>query len=87
MHSGEEQGHRVLSDAQREQFVREGFVKFGDAFSRGMAADARAILWRETGCDPDDPTTWTRPVVRLGDCPQEPFRKAANTAGVACRIR
>jgi hypothetical protein len=80
MHSGEELGHRVLSDAQSEQFVREGFVKLENVFSREIAVEAREILWRETGCDPDDPTTWTRPVVRLGDCPQEPFRKAANTA-------
>ena len=71
--------HCGLTDQQREQFVRDGFVKIEAAFPAGIAQEARAILWRETGCDPEDPRTWTRPVVRLADCAQEPFRKAANT--------
>jgi phytanoyl-CoA dioxygenase PhyH len=70
---------RVLTDWQREQFVRDGLVKLGDAFPAEIAAEARTILWRETGCDPEDRTTWTRPVVWVGDCRQEPFRKATNT--------
>jgi hypothetical protein len=80
MHSGKEKAYRVLSDAQREQFVHDGFVKLEAAFSRETAAQACEILWREVGCDPEDRQTWTRPVVRLGDLTQEPFRRAANTA-------
>jgi hypothetical protein len=68
-----------LTDEQREQFVRDGFVKIEAAFPVEIAEETRSILWQETGCDPEDPTTWTRPVVRLADCAQEPFRKAANT--------
>jgi hypothetical protein len=49
------------------------------AFPRDVAEAARAILWRDTGCSPDDPGTWTRPVVRLGMYGQEPFATAANT--------
>ncbi len=79
MNSGRNTERRGLTDAQRDQFLHEGFVKLGNAFSPEIAADARAILWRETGCDPHDPTTWTRPVIRLGNLAQEPFRKAANT--------
>ena len=77
MRSGEET-HRVLSDAEREQFVHHGFVKLENAFPSETAAEARAILWSATGCDPDDRKTWTRPVIRLGDFAQEPFRKAVN---------
>lgn len=80
MHAGRELACRVLSDAQRKQFVRGGFVKLEGAFPREIAAEARRILWREIGCDPEDPRTWTRPVIRIGDCAQEPFRQAANTA-------
>lgn len=80
MHLAKQIAHRVLSDAQREQFVHQGFVKLENAFSSEIAAEARAILWTATGCDPDDRTTWTRPVIRLGDFPQEPFRHAVNTA-------
>jgi hypothetical protein len=79
MHSGKSVETRALTPGQREQFVHDGFVKLENAFPREGAVAARAILWRETGCDPDDPSTWTRPVVRLGDFPQEPFQIAANT--------
>lgn len=79
MNSGMEVEHRVLADVQQRQFVRDGLVKLGNAFSTEIAADGRAILWRDTGCDPEDPTTWTRPVIWFTDYPQEPFRKAVNT--------
>jgi hypothetical protein len=68
-----------LIDQQREQFVRDGFVKIEAAFPAEIAEEARSILWQETGCDPEDARTWTCPVVRLADCAQEPFRKTANT--------
>lgn len=70
---------RVLSDAQIDDFVHDGFVKIDDAFPRTVADEARAILWRETGCNPDDPATWTQPVIRLGLYGQAPFAEAANT--------
>lgn len=68
-----------LSDAQVEHFIREGFVRIDEAFPRELAEEGLAILWRETGCDPNDPTTWTRPVIRLGGYAQAPFAKAVNT--------
>jgi hypothetical protein len=80
MHSAKEMAHRVLSDADRDQFVRDGFVKLENAFPSETAAEARAILCHAAGVDPDDRTTWNRPVIRLGDFAQEPFRQAANTA-------
>lgn len=61
------------------RFVRDGFVRVDAAFSSAVAAEARAILWGATGCDPDDSTTWTRPVIRLDHFDQGPFREAANT--------
>ncbi len=70
---------RALSAAQIETFIETGFVRIDGAFSAQIAAQARAILWKDTGCDPDDPATWTRPVIRLGDYSQEPFRMAVNT--------
>lgn len=76
--------HRAahLNKTQREQFLREGFVRLDGAFPAEVAAEGRAILWRDTGCDPNDRSTWTRPVVRLGDFAQEPFRVAVNTPGL-----
>jgi hypothetical protein len=69
---------RALSAAQLTSFIADGFVRIDGAFSAETAAAARAILWRDTGCDPDARATWTRPVVRLGHYAQPPFREAAN---------
>ncbi|SDN67513.1 phytanoyl-CoA dioxygenase family protein [Allokutzneria albata] len=62
-----------------QEFRENGFVKIEGAFPRELADAGREILWRDTGFDPDDRTTWTKPVVRLGNYAQEPFRRAANT--------
>ena len=70
---------RGLGPAQIEQFVTDGFVRIDRAFTRACADAARAILWKATGCSPDDPATWTQPVIRLGMFTQAPFVEAANT--------
>jgi hypothetical protein len=69
----------ALSAAQIDQFVRDGFVRIERAFPPELAEEGRAIVWKDTGCDPNDPTTWTRPVIRLGMYSQQPFLEAANT--------
>jgi hypothetical protein len=69
----------MLNDAQISQFIRDGFVKIPRAFPREFADQGRAILWRDTGCVEADPTTWTKPVIRLSMYGQEPFSSAANT--------
>ncbi|WP_438022458.1 phytanoyl-CoA dioxygenase family protein [Sorangium sp. So ce233] len=68
-----------LSHAQIERFITEGFVRIDAAFPRSLADEGRAILWRDTGFDPLEPKTWTKPVVRLGLYGQRPFADAANT--------
>lgn len=69
----------ALTPAQLSSSITDGFVRIDNAFPRDLAEQGRAILWRETGCDPDDPATWTRPVIRLGGYHDAPFRQAANT--------
>jgi hypothetical protein len=69
----------ALSTAQIDAFITDGFVRLDNAFPRELADQGRAILWKETGCDPDDPSTWTKPVIRLGGFSQTPFREASNT--------
>ena len=70
---------RALDGAQLQQFVENGFIRIDHAFPRELADECRQLLWRDTGCDPHNPSTWTRPVIRLGDYGQEPFRQAVNT--------
>ncbi len=69
----------VLDKHQIHQFLEDGYVRIDEAFDRQLAERVRKILWKETGCDPNDPATWTMPVVRLGMYNQEPFVLAANT--------
>lgn len=69
----------ALSAAQLAQFVTDGFVRIDNAFPEALADAARAILWADTGLDPNDPSTWPQPVIRLGNYGQPPFRDAANT--------
>lgn len=68
-----------LNETQIQQFVQDGYVRLDNAFSTTLASQCREILWKDTGCDPDDPATWMQPVIRLGQYAQEPFRQAANT--------
>lgn len=68
-----------LTSANVEAFIEHGFVRLEGAFPARLAEQARVILWRDTGCDPGDPSTWTKPVVRLGMYADPPFVQAANT--------
>ena len=70
---------KSLSENQVSQFINEGFVKLENAFPAELASECRAILWEATWCNPNNPDTWTKPVIRIGDIGHEPFRKAANT--------
>ncbi len=73
----------VLRPQQIDQFRHEGFVRLDGAFPAELAGQARRILWQDTGCDPGDPATWTRPVIRLGMYAQPPFVAAAIRAALA----
>jgi hypothetical protein len=79
MPTHEREPARTLGDAQIRQFIQDGFVRLDRAFPRALADEGRAILWRDLPCDPGDPTTWTRPVIRLGYYGDEPFKRAVNT--------
>src|SRR5215468_9452908 len=80
MPAHEQETARALSAAQVEQFIRDGFVKVERAFPLHLADAARDILWRDLPCDPKNPATWTRPVIRLGYYGDAPFRDAVNSS-------
>nr|WP_307874767.1 phytanoyl-CoA dioxygenase family protein [Frankia nepalensis] len=69
----------TLTDEEIQRFIDEGFVHVREAFPRALADECRSILWRMTGLDPDDPASWTHPVVRIDGSGEKPFRQAANT--------
>ena len=68
-----------MSNEQIGQFIESGYVKIENAFSRDIAGQCRDILWKATQLDPNNPETWTKPVIRIGEIGLEPFQKAANT--------
>ena len=69
-----------LAGEQIEQFIHRGFVLLEEAFSRAVADQCRDLLWAQTGLDPDDASTWTRPVLRLPGSDAPPFVRAGNTS-------
>src|SRR5438552_2289438 len=79
MPADEHESMRALSDDQIQQFIRDGFVRIDRAFPRELADEARTILWRDTGCDPHNQATWTKPVIRLSGYKDAPFLKAERT--------
>ena len=68
-----------LTIEQINRFIQDGFIKIENAFPTEIADKCRAILWKETKCDPNNPDSWTQPVIRIGELGHEPFQKAANT--------
>jgi hypothetical protein len=68
-----------LSESQISNFINEGFIRLDNAFPVKIAEECRAILWKASGCDPNNPDTWTQPVIRIEELGDEPFEKAANT--------
>ena len=73
-------GDAGLADDDVERFVRDGAVRLDAAFPREVADECRRLLWAATGCAEDDPSTWTKPVVRIEGRSDAPFRAAANTS-------
>lgn len=75
----------MLSASQLDAFIEDGFVRIDDAFPADLAAEARAVFWSDLdrqGISPDDPSSWVRPVVRLGMYTQPRIVAAAGTAAL-----
>lgn len=60
-----------------DEFVHRGFVRIDGAFSTATAETVREALLAASGCTAQ-PSSWSRPVVRLGMFQAAPFVQAAN---------
>ena len=69
----------VLSEGQVAAYRRDGFVRLEQAFPRELALRCRDLLWEQIDEDPSDPSTWTRPVVRVGSQTDPAFSDAAQS--------
>jgi hypothetical protein len=63
----------------RQEFLRAGYVRMDGGFSAELARQCRDELWAAMGLSPNEPSRWTRPVVRLPGRYSAPFVAAANT--------
>jgi hypothetical protein len=61
-----------------DSFVRDGFVKVEQAVPAAVVSACASLLWDEIGAEPDNPSTWARPVYWIGSMAQPPFAQAAN---------
>ncbi|HYF49062.1 MAG TPA: phytanoyl-CoA dioxygenase family protein [Planctomycetota bacterium] len=67
----------VLSAAQVEQFIADGFVVLRHAFPRSVADEIRARIWKAIGLHPEQPENWTKPAVYLNkNFGGDPFTQA-----------
>lgn len=69
----------ALEISQIASFINNGFIRIDHAFPPDVADACRSILWSQTGCNPTDRSTWTLPVIRIGELDLPPFVAAANT--------
>lgn len=68
---------KVLTSDQIEQFVEEGYTMLPGAFPRTVAETVHRFIVGRTGVNPDDASTWTKPVVHLQESHDgEPFEGA-----------
>ncbi|MDA2892000.1 mitomycin antibiotics/polyketide fumonisin biosynthesis protein [Mycolicibacterium sp. BiH015] len=67
-----------------DAFITDGFVKIAGAAPRDVADAARALLWQRLDASPDDPSTWTQPVMWTADLTGDgPFGEIACSAALA----
>lgn len=66
----------ALSDEEVDRFVEEGFVHLEHVVPPDVVAAGAKVLWADMGLSPDDPSTWTQPVVRLLPSDARPFKAA-----------
>lgn len=68
----------TLSKNQVNQFIQDGYVKLENVVPAATCTRIIEILWNDMDVDKDDPSTWTKPVIRLGFYNLEPFNQAIN---------
>jgi hypothetical protein len=65
-----------LTGEQMDAFIENGFVHLRDVVAPDVVADGQKIIWSDLGQSPDDPSSWTAPVVRLIPSEAGPFGAA-----------
>ncbi|OQD74951.1 hypothetical protein PENDEC_c009G01204 [Penicillium decumbens] len=72
-----------LTQEQIDHFMRHGFVRLTDCFSREKAAEWTADVWTRLGYSPTDKSTWTAERIHMPEHKQEPVKTFAPKAWAA----
>ncbi|KAI1878189.1 uncharacterized protein JN550_000371 [Neoarthrinium moseri] len=54
-----------LTAAEKEHFLKHGYIRLTNCFTRAQAAEVTSGVWTRLGMSPDDKTTWTKPRVNM----------------------
>jgi Phytanoyl-CoA dioxygenase (PhyH) len=65
-----------LTHHEVEQFIDDGFVHLQQVVPPAIVTAGRKVMWADLAQNPDDPSSWTQPVVRLLPSDTRPFEKA-----------
>ena len=70
--------HVGLTTRRIRSFIVDGFVKIENAVSTDLAWQCANELWADIGLSPNEPESWSQPVIRIGSKSSPPFVEAAN---------
>jgi Phytanoyl-CoA dioxygenase (PhyH) len=69
----------IFSETGIERFMTDGYVVLRRGFSREVAAEGRAFVWRKLGLPPDDPAAWHRRMIHVRELfSNDPFDRILN---------
>jgi hypothetical protein len=69
----------MLTAPQNHQFLEDGFVALRGVLPSDVIVECQRVIWselRSRGIEPDDPSTWIQPVVRINTPEGGPFAVA-----------
>jgi hypothetical protein len=54
-----------LTEAEKEHFLKCGYLHLKNCFTRAQADELIAGVWTRLGMSPDDKSTWTKPRINM----------------------
>ncbi|OQE33015.1 hypothetical protein PENFLA_c001G05779 [Penicillium flavigenum] len=72
-----------LSQEQIDHFMRYGYVRLPNCFSREKASEWTGDVWTRLGMSATDKSTWVTEITHMGDTKEEPVRTFAPKAWAA----
>ena len=76
-----------LTDAQAQEFINKGYITLKKCFDRELAQAWTGDAFKRLGYDPEDASTWEKPIVWLDHYNKMPVRDFAPKAwGAICDI-